>query len=86
LLQQADAEDGPAEGRGRGVAFYFLCDDASTMHAELRSRGMQLNPPTIAYYGMEQLFVPEPDGYFICFESEAGRAWPTVSNSTQPLR
>ena len=42
------------------------------MHAELSSRGMQLAPPTIAYYGMKQLVVPEPDGYFICFESDAG--------------
>ena len=74
MLQQADAEDGPAEGRGRGVAFYFICDDADAMHAELNSRGMQLDRPTIAYYGMKQLFVPEPDGYSICFESEAGRA------------
>jgi uncharacterized glyoxalase superfamily protein PhnB len=74
MLQQADAEDGPAEGRGRGVAFYFICDDADAMHAELNSRGMQLDRPTIAYYGMKQLFVPEPDGYAICFESEAGRA------------
>ena len=23
----------------------------------------------VAYYGMKQLFVPEPNGYSICFES-----------------
>ena len=69
MLQQASAEDGPAEGRGRGIGFYFVCDDADAMYAELSGRGLQLTAPTVAEYGMNQLFVPEPDGYSICFES-----------------
>ena len=69
MLQQAEDEDGPAEGRGRGVSFYFICDDADTMYAELTARGLQLSPPTVAYYGMKQVVVPEPDGYYLCFES-----------------
>ena len=64
------AEAGADEGRGRGVCFYFVCDDADAMHAELSSRGLNLERPTVAYYGMTQLFVPEPDGYEVCFESE----------------
>jgi uncharacterized glyoxalase superfamily protein PhnB len=74
MLQQAEAEDGPAEGRGRGVAFYFVCDDADALHAELTARGLTLDPPTVADYGMKQLFVPEPDGYAICFESQVSGA------------
>ena len=69
MLQQADEEDGPARHRGRGVAFYFVCDDAEQLHAELSSRGVRLPPVTVAEYGMKQVFVPEPDGYSICFES-----------------
>jgi len=69
MLQQADEEDGPTKGRGRGVCFYFMCDDADAMYTELSARSLRLKPPTIAYYGMKQLFVPEPDGYAICFES-----------------
>ena len=69
MLQQAEDEDGPAEDRGRGISFYFVCDDADAMYADLLSRGLQLRPPSLAYYGMKQLFVPEPDGYSICFES-----------------
>jgi len=57
------------ERRGRGVCLYFICDDADNMYKELSSRGMELHAPTVAYYGMKQLFVPEPDGYAICFES-----------------
>ena len=69
MLQQSEEEDGPPEGRGRGVSFYFVCDDADMMYAELSDRGLQLEPPSAEYYGMKQLFVPEPDGYSICFES-----------------
>lgn len=69
MLQQAEDEDGPAEGRGRGVCLYLLCDDAEAVYRELSDRGLSLDPPRVAYYGMNQLYVPEPDGYSICFES-----------------
>jgi uncharacterized glyoxalase superfamily protein PhnB len=69
MLQQADNEDGPPEGRGRGITLYFICDDADALYADLSLRGSQLTPPRLASYGMRQLFVPEPDGYSICFES-----------------
>ena len=60
-------KDGHSDGRG--VGFYFICDDADGLYAEWTGRGLTLAPPTIADYGMKQLFVPEPDGYSICFES-----------------
>ncbi len=74
MLQQAQNEDGPAQGRSHGVSFYFICDDTDVLYAELSARGMQLPPPSLAPYGMKQLFVPEPDGYSICFESPT-EAW-----------
>lgn len=75
MLQQAEDEDGPANGRGRGVSLYFICDDADAVYLELTSRGLQLRPPSVAYYGMKQVVVPEPDGYYLCFESpvESGK-------------
>jgi uncharacterized glyoxalase superfamily protein PhnB len=69
MLQAADAEDGPAKARGRGVTLYFVCDDVDAFFEEVSSRGLKVDPPTVAYYGMRQLYVPEPNGYFICFES-----------------
>ncbi|MGQ9524940.1 MAG: VOC family protein [Armatimonadota bacterium] len=69
MLQQATEEDEPAQNRGLGVGFYFICDDADAIYAELLSRGMQLDPPQTAYYGMRQLYMKDPDGYIICFES-----------------
>jgi hypothetical protein len=40
------------------------------MHEELTARGLALAPPTVAYYGMKQLFVVDPDGYELCFEND----------------
>ena len=70
MLQRAiPEEDGPAEGRGRGVGFFFLCNDAEAMHADLSSRGLVAALPKAAFYGMNQLFVKDPDGYELCFQS-----------------
>lgn len=69
MLQQADEEDGPAAGRGRGIGFFFICDDVADIHAELSGRGLQLVSPEVAFYGMQQVFVADPDGYELCFES-----------------
>jgi uncharacterized glyoxalase superfamily protein PhnB len=75
MLQQAlPEEDGPAEGRGRGVGFYFNCHDADAMHADLASRGLSLAAPKASFYGMNQLFVKDPDGYELCFQSVVERA------------
>ena len=74
MLQQAEEEDEPLEGRGRGISLYFVCDDAESVYAELKARGLEIPTPSVAYYGMKQLFVPEPDGYSICFESPT-REW-----------
>jgi uncharacterized glyoxalase superfamily protein PhnB len=69
MLQEACEEDGPAAGRGRGVGFFFHCDDADTVHIELCAKGLLLDPPTTAFYGMKQLFFKDPDGYELCFQS-----------------
>ncbi len=69
MLQQACEEDGLAAGRGRGVGFYFACNDADAMHAEFLANGLTLDPPKVAFYGMKQLFVKDPDGYELCFQN-----------------
>lgn len=69
MLEQSEHHDGSAEASDRGVNLYFICDDAQKMYTEFTARGLQLDPPSVAHYGMNQLFVPEPDGYPLCFES-----------------
>jgi uncharacterized glyoxalase superfamily protein PhnB len=73
MLQQADREDGTPETWGRGVAIYFVCDDADALFEEFSGRGVALGKPVLADYGMKQFFVPDPDGYTICFESPTER-------------
>jgi uncharacterized glyoxalase superfamily protein PhnB len=74
MLQQACAEDGPVEGRGRGVALYVMCEDVDALYAEWKKRGVRMNAPTAAPYGMKQLKVQEPDGYDLWFESPVAAA------------
>jgi catechol 2,3-dioxygenase-like lactoylglutathione lyase family enzyme len=74
MLQRADRDDGPPETWGRGVAIYFVCDDANGLYEEFSGRGLALGKPVVADYGMKQIFVPDPDGYTICFESPTD-AW-----------
>lgn len=69
MLQQSCAEDGPAAGRGRGVVFYFQCADASAEYSRLTALGLRLRRPEVAFYGMNQLFVHDPDGYELCFQN-----------------
>ena len=69
MLQQACDEDGSPEGRGRGVYFYFNCNDADAEHARLAGLGLKLDPPKVAFYGMNQLYFSDPDGYELCFQN-----------------
>lgn len=76
MLQQAEAEDEPVTGLGRGVVFYFICNNADELYTEMTQRGLQLAPPEVAFYGMKQVHTKDLDGYDLCLESpvEAGPA------------
>ena len=63
-------EDGTMEERCKGVGFFFHCDDADAIYEELSSQGLSLDPPKVAFYGMNQLFVKDPDGYELCFQNQ----------------
>ena len=69
MLQKACDEDGPADTRGRGIGFYFNCDNIDALYAEFTSRGLQAAPPKAAYYGEKQLTLRDPAGYNITFQS-----------------
>lgn len=67
-------ERGGSAPASRDISLYVVCDDAAGLYNEFKGRGMELSPPTEAEYGMLQLFVPEPDGYALCFESPTDSA------------
>jgi glyoxylase I family protein len=50
------------------TCLYFGCPDVAAAYAYLRGKGVAAKAPTIAPYGMKQLYVEDPDGYGLCFQ------------------
>ena len=57
----------------RDVAIYFGCPDVDAAYAHLTGAGVSLAAPTIAWYGMKQLRLVDPDGYHLCFHWQAAK-------------
>lgn len=52
-----------------GAAYYFICGDAAALREELLSRGLKPGKAFVAFYGMKQVNIKDPDGYDLWFES-----------------
>jgi glyoxylase I family protein len=50
------------------TALYFGCPDVDAAYAQLKEAGLNLSPPTVARYGMKQLYLTDPDGFVICLQ------------------
>ena len=50
------------------TALFIGCPDVDGAFALLRERGVAVGPPTVAPYGMKQLYVKDPDGFTICLQ------------------
>jgi glyoxylase I family protein len=50
------------------TGLYIGAPDPDAVYDHLRERGVALKPPTIAPYGMKQLYLKDPDGFVICFQ------------------
>jgi catechol 2,3-dioxygenase-like lactoylglutathione lyase family enzyme len=66
----------PAPDPGRvashaDVILYFDCEDVDAAYAYLRERNVAVKPPAIAFYGMKQVYLRDPDGYEICLQHPA---------------
>ncbi|HUB28770.1 MAG TPA: VOC family protein [Terracidiphilus sp.] len=55
----------------KDVCLYMGCRDVEGAYAYLRSRGVDAKEPKVAYYGMKQLYLKDPDGYSLCFQRNA---------------
>ena len=53
------------------TCLYFGCQDLDRAYEPLRIHGAAERPPNVAYYGMRQLYVRDPDGYNLCFQRRA---------------
>lgn len=69
-----DPDDQPAQPEAERFAghgdtcLYFDCPDVDAAYRTLRERGVDPEPPKIAPYGMNQLYLKDPDGYSLCFQ------------------
>ena len=55
----------------RDTCLYIGCPDVDAAYQFLIEKGLTLNPPHLAWYGMKQLYVTDPDGFGICFQWQA---------------
>jgi catechol 2,3-dioxygenase-like lactoylglutathione lyase family enzyme len=53
------------------ATLYFGAADVDGVYAHLLAKGIQVNAPKIAYYGMKQLYLHDPDGFGLCFQWRA---------------
>lgn len=53
------------------VSLYFSAPDVDAVYAHLRAQGIKVKEPTVAPYGMKQLYLHDPDGFSLCFQWRA---------------
>lgn len=50
------------------TCLYFGCPDVEGAYQHLLLKGLPVDPPKVAWYGMKQLYLQDPDGFGICFQ------------------
>ena len=54
------------------TGLFFGCPDVDAVYNELRAKGAPVRESAVTGYGMRQMYVRDPDGYALCFQSAAG--------------
>jgi glyoxylase I family protein len=73
---ESDDERPPVPDHARVAAhddtgLFFGCADIDAAYEELRDKGVNVQPPKVAPYGMKQMYLHDPDGYSLCFQWQA---------------
>ena len=50
------------------TCIYFGCPDVDAAYEHLQANGIDAKPPSVAPYGMKQLYFTDPDNYNLCFQ------------------
>ena len=50
------------------TCLYFGAPDEDSVYAQLLAKGVAVEPPKVAHYGMKQFYAQDPDGYKLCFQ------------------
>ena len=55
----------------RDTTLYFGAPDVDAVYDHMQANGINVKKPTIAPYGMKQLYLCDPDGFGLCFQWRA---------------
>lgn len=66
--ERPDNEDPRRVAAHRDTCLYFGCPDVDAAFLHLQANGINAEPPSVAPYGMKQLYLTDPDNYGICFQ------------------
>ena len=69
--ERPDKLDAARVAAHRDTCIYFGCPDIDGAYEHIKAQGVECNPPTVAPYGMKQLYVSDPDNYNLCFQWRA---------------
>ena len=50
------------------TCLYFGCPDLQAAYEELLRKGVSVEEPKFAPYGMKQMYLRDPDGYALCYQ------------------
>ena len=65
-----DAWHGPEPAEHAGWRAYLHCDDVDALAAELAAKGVAMDGPANAAYGMREITLRDPGGNLLCFGQE----------------
>jgi glyoxylase I family protein len=54
----------------KDTGLFFGCPDVDGAYRHFLDEGLSIEPPKVAHYGMKQLYLSDPDGYGLCFQSK----------------
>lgn len=69
--ERPPARDPAREAAHDDTGLFFDCPDPDAAARELRAKGFDVLDPQDAAYGMRQLWLKDPDGYVLCFQTPA---------------
>ncbi|HMG45903.1 MAG TPA: VOC family protein [Allosphingosinicella sp.] len=72
--ERPPARDPAREAGHDDLCLYFSVPDVDATASFLRARGLEVEGPRTAPYGMRQTWLHDPDGYQLCFQARAAGA------------
>ena len=73
MLNARGGDPGPRQARPHytEAVFYFRVDDVFVLHRDLVAKGLSPSEPERQEYGVDEIYLRDPDGYELAFTSPA---------------